>query len=88
MFCTDVAQLTIQDNVVLITDAFARNRIPIQVQRGGDAVLITGNLLVSEDAETTAVISISEVNQRQVSRAMIASNLCFARSGKGVALMK
>lgn len=84
IFCTDVAQLTIQDNVVLITDAFARNRIPVQVQRGGDAVLITGNLLVSEDAETTAVISPSEVNQRQVSRAMIGNNLCFARSGNGI----
>lgn len=84
VFCTDVAQLTIQDNVVLITDAFARNRIPVQVQRGGDAVLITGNLLVSEDAETTEVISVSEVNQRQVSRAMIVSNLCFARSGNGI----
>ena len=47
-------------------------------------MLITGNLFINDDAETGAVISISEVNQRPVTRAIIASNLCFARSGDGI----
>jgi hypothetical protein len=47
-------------------------------------VLITGNLLVDENAETEAVVVVSEVNQRPVDRAIIANNLCFARSGTGI----
>ncbi len=83
IFCTDVDQLTIQNNVVIVKDVGA-NRIPVQIQRGGDSVVITGNLLVNDDAETNAVISLSEVNQRQVTRAIVANNLCFARSGNGI----
>ena len=41
-------------------------RIPFEVQRGGDSVVITGNLLVNDDSATNAVISLSEVNHRQV----------------------
>jgi hypothetical protein len=47
-------------------------------------VLITGNLLVDENPETEAVLVVSEVNQRPVDRAIIANNLCFARSGTGI----
>jgi hypothetical protein len=47
-------------------------------------VLITGNLLVDENVETEAVLVVSEVNQRPVDRAIIANNLCFARSGTGI----
>ncbi len=84
IFCTDVDQLTIQNNTVLVTNLGTSNRIPIQIQRGGDSVVITGNLLVNDDTATRAVISLSEVNQRQVTRALVANNLCFARSGKGI----
>ena len=62
------------------------------MQRGGHALLITGNLLVNEevahpaDAESEAVISLNEVNQRPVTRAMIVGNLCLARSGSGIQL--
>lgn len=87
IFCTDIDQITMQDNVVIVTDAFSANRIPIQVQRGGESVLVTGNLLASEDAATEAVISVSEVNQRQVSRALIANNLCLARSRRGIQVL-
>ena len=59
-------------------------RTPLQVQRGGDSVLISGNLLVNDDTITRAVISLSEVNQRQVTRALVANNLCFARFGSGI----
>jgi hypothetical protein len=84
IFCTDVDQLTIQNNVVLVPD-LPVNRIPVEVQRGGDSVIISGNLLVNESTVTGSVISLSEVNQRQVTRALVANNLCFARSGRGIA---
>jgi len=85
LFSTDVDQLTIQDNMVLVpAGARAGNRIPLHIQRGGDSVLITGNLLVDDNPETEAVLVVSEVNQRPVDRAIIANNLCFARSGTGI----
>lgn len=68
--CSDVNQLTIQNNTVLVTHLGTTvERIPVQVQRGGDAVIISGNLLVNDDTATEAVISLSEANQRQVTRA-------------------
>jgi polygalacturonase len=50
IFCSDVNQLTIQHNIVLVTDLGTVQRIPVQVQRGGDAVIISGNLLVNGDS--------------------------------------
>jgi hypothetical protein len=35
IFCTDVNQLTIQNNVVVVTGLDTANRIPAQVQHGG-----------------------------------------------------
>jgi hypothetical protein len=84
LFCSDVDQLTIQNNTILVTRLGEVQRIPVEVQRGGDAVVISGNLLVNDDTVTEAVISLSEVNQRQVTRALVAQNLCFARSGNGI----
>jgi len=84
LFCSDVDQLTIQNNTILVTRLGEVQRIPVEVQRGGDAVVISGNLLVNDDTVTEAVISVSEVNQRQVTRALVAQNLCFARSGNGI----
>ncbi len=84
IFCTDVDQLTIQNNTVLVTEVGNRNRIPVHVQRGGDSVVITGNLLVNEDPLTESVITLSEVNQRPVTRALVASNLCFTLSKRGI----
>lgn len=84
IFCTDVNQLTIQNNTVMVNDLGSVQRIPIEVQRGGDSVIITGNLLVNDDSSTRAVISLSEVNKRQVTRALVANNICFARSGVGI----
>jgi hypothetical protein len=84
IFCTDVRQLTIQGNIVLVTDLGAQQRVPVHIQRGGDSVVISGNLLVNDDAATGAVIALSEVNQRQVTRALISGNLCLARGGRGI----
>ena len=84
IFCTDVNQLTIQNNTVVVNDLGSVQRIPIEVQRGGDSIIITGNLLVNEDSATRAVISLSEVNNRQVTRALVANNMCFASSGLGI----
>jgi hypothetical protein len=84
IFCTDVRQLTIQNNTIVVNDLGTVQRIPIEVQRGGESVIITGNLMVNDDTATRAVISLSEVNNRQVTRALVADNLCFARSGIGI----
>jgi hypothetical protein len=83
IFCTDVGQLTIQNNVILLPN-LPKQRKLIQIQRGGDSVVITGNLLVNDDTATNSVISLGEVNQRQVTRALVANNLCFARFGRGI----
>ena len=84
IFCSDVNRLTIQNNTILVTRLGTVQRIPVEVQRGGDAIVIAGNVLVNDDSVTEAVISLSEVNQRQVTRALVAQNLCFARSGNGI----
>lgn len=47
-------------------------------------MLISGNLLVNECAASEAVLSLSEVNQRQVSRALVAGNMCLTRAGRGI----
>jgi hypothetical protein len=84
VFCTDVADLTIQNNTVLFPDSPKPGGDLLSIQRGGDSVLISDNLLISEHPGTNAVISLSEVNQRQVSRARIAGNLCVTRAGSGI----
>lgn len=84
IFSTDVKQLTIQNNIIVVNEVGAGQRIPIQVQRGGDSVVITGNVLVNDDSSTRAVISLSEVNHRQVTRGLVTNNLCFARAGNGI----
>ncbi len=83
VFCTDVDQLTIQNNIIRVPDTGTGTRVPVQVQRGGDSVIISGNLLVNDTAGD-AVIAVREVNHRQVTRALITNNLCFARSGNGI----
>jgi hypothetical protein len=88
VFATDIRQLTVQDNTIVVPALDTpRNRIPLQVQRGGEALLITGNLVINEDTGTEAAISLSEVNQRQVSRALVASNLCFTAARNGIQLL-
>ncbi len=88
LFATDIRQLTIQGNTIVVPAlATPRNRIPLQVQRGGDALVITDNVVISDDVGTEAAISLSEVNHRQVSRAILADNLCLARSHNGIQLL-
>jgi hypothetical protein len=85
VFCTDVDDLSIQDNTIVTTDDPGRvSRIPVHVQRGGHGLVVTGNLLVSEHPAAQSMIVISEVNNRPVDRAMIAHNLCFTRAGSGI----
>jgi Pectate lyase superfamily protein/Right handed beta helix region len=84
LFCVDVSQLTVQNNTIVVPGGQMKNRIPVQVQRGGDSVVISGNLLINQSVETKAVVSLSEVNQRQVSRAVVSGNLCRTVAGSGV----
>ena len=83
IFSVDVDQLIIRNNIVLVP-ADGPSRIPVHVQRGGDSIIIAGNVLVSEPTETQAVISVSEVNQRKVRRSIITGNLCFTASRNGI----
>jgi hypothetical protein len=87
VFSTDVAQLTVQGNVIVVPEAPPGNRVPLEVQRGGEALLITGNLLVTDNPGTEAALSLSEVNHRQVTRALVANNLCFSRANRGIQLL-
>ena len=84
LFCTDVAELTIQHNVVLVPQSDRPGRRLLNLQRGGDSVLIARNLLISQSPETTGVINLSEVNHRQVSRALVSGNLCITPAGHGI----
>jgi hypothetical protein len=84
VFCTDVAELTIQNNTVLFPDSQKPAGDLLSIQRGGDSVLISENVLISEHPGTGSVINLSEVNDRQVSRARVAGNLCITRSGCGI----
>lgn len=84
VFCTDVNQLTIQNNTVRVNNLGDVQRIPIEVQRGGDSIIISDNLLVNEDTATRAAISLDAVNQRLVTRALVANNLCFTCAGNGI----
>ena len=86
MFCTDVEQLTIRGNIV-VTPQTAPARITLNVQRGGRELIITGNLLVNDHPEVEATLRLSEVNQRPVTRALVADNLCLGRSATGIGLL-
>jgi hypothetical protein len=83
VFSTDVSRLVIHGNTITVPQS-AKQRPAIQIQRGGDGVLVTDNLLVCESAQAQAVVSISEVNRRQVTRARIADNICLAAGGIGI----
>jgi hypothetical protein len=87
VFCVDVAQLTVQNNTIVVPADITRNRIPLQVQRGGDSLVLSGNLLINQSAETQAALSLGEVNQRQVSRALVSGNLCRTVAGSGIQLL-
>lgn len=86
VFCADVAQLTVQNNTIVVPADVTGNRIPLQVQRGGDSLVLSGNLLINQSVETKAALALGEVNQRQVSRAMVSGNLCRTVAGSGIQL--
>ncbi|MET0522697.1 MAG: right-handed parallel beta-helix repeat-containing protein [Jiangellaceae bacterium] len=86
IFCTDVEELTIRNNVVVVPET-GPARITLNVQRGGRDLLITGNTLVNDRAGVEAVLRLSEVNERPVARAVVADNLCIGRARTGIALL-
>jgi hypothetical protein len=81
IFCTDVAELTIRDNIMFIPASARPGRIILNLQRGGDTVLIQDNLLLSEHPETRGAINLSEVNNRQVTHARVVGNICVIPGG-------
>lgn len=87
VFCVDVDQLTIQNNIVFVT----QHGIPVELHLGGDSVVITDNLIVTEKTDSEAVIALKgsdlstkEINPHPMRRALVANNLCIARSGSGI----
>ena len=82
LFCTDVNQLTVQNNTIRVTALGNLQRIPIHIALGGDSVVVTGNLLINDDPVTKSVISLE--GKHEVKRALVANNLCFARAGIGI----
>jgi len=82
IFCTDVNELTIQNNTVRVTNFGTAQRIPLHIALGGDSLIITGNLLTNDHPFTKSVISLE--GKREVRRALVANNLCFARAGNGI----
>jgi hypothetical protein len=86
IFCTDVTELTIQNNTIRVTPVSSPlgkpPRTPINMAVGGDSVVITGNLVVNEDPFTRSAIFLG--GKRKVLRALVANNLCFAEAGNGI----
>lgn len=83
ILCADVNQLTIQNNIIHVTNPRFEKRIPVDVKLGGDSVIISGNLVI-DDRGAEAVIRLHEQNSRQVTRALVANNLCIARAKRGI----
>ncbi len=84
IFCTDVQHLTIQNNTVRVASLGNGQHVPIVIQRGGESLIISGNMLVNDDPATRIVILLDAVNQRQVTRAIVANNLCVTGAGIGI----
>jgi hypothetical protein len=80
IFCTDVAELTIKNNIVLVPASDRPPGILLNLARGGESVRITENLLISERAGTPAVIHLG-ASARPVSQALVAGNLCITPGG-------
>jgi hypothetical protein len=82
IFCTNINQLTIQNNTVRIAPIENVSHIPLHIAYGGDSLIVTGNLLVNDNPNTRSVILLEGV--KEVQRALVANNMCFARAGRGI----
>jgi hypothetical protein len=93
--CVDVSQLTIQNNTVIVS----RHIIPVELHLGGDSVVITGNMIITKNTRSEAVIALkgSDIVKKEeerkgeednkphpIRRVLVANNLCIARSGSGI----
>lgn len=85
IFSTDVDQLTIRDNTVVVTEQ-APDRIPLHIQRGGRETMITGNVLVNNHPQIESALRLSGAGDRPSTRTSISGNLCVTRSGNGIAV--
>ena len=85
IFCTDVAELTIKNNIVLVPASDRPLGVLLNLARGGESLRITENLLISERAGTPAVIHLGS-SARPVSQALLAGNLCITPAGQGINL--
>ena len=85
IFCTDVAELTIKNNIMLVPASDRPPGVLLNLARGGESLRITENQLISERAGTPAVIHLG-ASARPVSQALVAGNLCITPAGQGINL--
>lgn len=83
IFCTDVAELTIKNNIVLVPASNRPAAGLLNLARGGESLRVTENLLINERAGTPSVIHLGS-SDRPVSQALLAGNLCITPSGQGI----
>jgi|tagenome__1003787_1003787.scaffolds.fasta_scaffold20984098_6 hypothetical protein len=83
IFCTDVAELTIKNNIVLVPASNRPAARLLNLARGGESLRVTENLLINERAGTPSVIHLGS-SARPVSQALLAGNLCITPSGQGI----
>lgn len=92
VFCLDFKQLAIQNNIVIVASHIvdgtqvvpATHIVAVEVHLGGDALLITGNLVVTEHNASDAAISLKASLSRPLTRALVSNNVCISRSGSGI----
>jgi hypothetical protein len=85
IFCTDVAELTIKNNIVLVPASDRPAAVLLNLARGGESLRVTENLLINERVGTPSVIHLGS-SARPVSQALLAGNLCITPSGQGINL--
>lgn len=84
IFCTDVAELTINNNIVLVPASDRPATVLLNLERGGESLRITDNLLINERTGTPSVIHLGTSSARPVSQALLAGNLCITPAGQGI----
>jgi hypothetical protein len=85
IFSTDVRELIIRHNTIVAGDgADGIPAVAVHVQRGGDTLLITGNVIGDDRGSTRGAILVSEVNSRPVDRSLIVDNICHVAAGAGI----
>ena len=80
VFCVNVKQLTLQNNIIIVKTHI----IPVEFHLGGESIIISGNLIITENASSEAVIALKGNEEHRIMRVLVSNNLCVAGSGSGI----